>query len=432
MTPQDRFMVVAPVAAGKEAALRALLAAMNAEPGMADPDNTVVPFRAFERLHFARLVVLDDSLQVDLEAHGVRPPRLPTYLAFVGDCDGPADEVLADLAQRAAPGLGRIFAHCEGFAASDDLLAWLRVHEQPSAASFVNWVGRTVRQIRQESALQRALAARVPRRPIGAPADAERIRKDLAAYVAAEIVAGRLVLTPPDPTPIGWQFAKLAHLVTVPLLGLLALPFLIVLAPFLVVLLRSRETHDPEICPRPVAADLATLQELEDRDTSNQYTALGAVKPGLFRRWLLTVLLMFVDYACRHVFTRGFLARVQTIHFAHWFFFDDKTRVVFLSNYDGSHQGYMDDFINKVGWGLNLVFSNGVGWPRTRWLILGGSRIEQKFKYYQRRHQVPTQVWYKAYPGLALVELKRNQRIREGLEQATMSDAQALAWLRLL
>ena len=92
----------------------------------------------------------------------------------------------------------------------------------------------------------------------------------------------------------------------------------------------------------------------------------------------------------------------------------------------------MDDFIDKVGWGLNLLFSNGVGWPRTRWLIFGGSRIEQSFKYYQRRHQLPTQVWYKAYPGLALVELNRNRRIREGLEQATMSDAQALAWLRLL
>ena len=37
----------------------------------------------------------------------------------------------------------------------------------------------------------------------------------------------------------------------------------------------------------------------------------------------------------------------------------------------------MDDFINKVGWGLNLLFSNGVGWPRTRWLVHGGARIEQ-------------------------------------------------------
>ncbi|HEY4957904.1 MAG TPA: hypothetical protein VII31_08820 [Caldimonas sp.] len=432
MTPQDHFMVVAPIAAGQEAGLRDLLQSMNAAPGMADPGNAVVPFAAFERLHFARLVLLDDALQVDLQAHGVQPPRLPTYLAFIGDCDGPAEETLADLAQRARVGLTRIFAHCEGFAASGDLLAWMRAHNQPSAASFVNWVGRSVHQIREESALQRALAARVPRQAIAAPADARNVRSALVDYVAAEVGAGRLALTAPAPTPLGWQLAKLAHAVVVPLLGIVALPFLIVLAPLLIYLLRRHETRDPVLCPRPRPEDLEALQELEDRDTSNQYTALGAVKPGLFRRWLLTVLLVLTDYACKQIFTRGFLARVQTIHFAHWFFFDDKTRVVFVSNYDGSHQGYMDDFINKVGWGLNLVFSNGVGWPRTRWLIFGGSRIEQSFKYYQRRHQVPTQVWYKAYPGLALVELKRNHRIRQGLEQATMSDAEALAWLRLL
>ena len=432
MTPQDHFLVAAPIAAGKEADLRALLASMNAAPGMADPRNAVVPFGAFERLHFARFVVLDDALQADLEVYGVKPARLPTCLAFIGDCDGPADDALADLAQRAGSGLARIFAHCEGFAADADVLAWMRAHRQNSAASFVNWVGRTVRQIREDSALQRALAARVPRRALGAPGDAQRIRAELVAWVAAEVGAGRLALTPAESTPLGWQLEKLAHAVAVPLLGFVALPFLIVLSPLLVFQLRSRETRDPEICPRPRAADLESLQELEDRDVSNQYTALGAVKPGAFRRWLLTVLLVLTNYACRHIYTRGFLARVQTIHFAHWFFFDDKTRVVFVSNYDGSHQGYMDDFINKVGWGLNVVFSNGVGWPRTRWLVLGGSRIEQSFKYYQRRHQVPTQVWYKACPGLALVEMKRNQRIREGLEQQVMSDAETLAWLRLL
>ncbi len=425
-------MVVAPIAAGREADLRAVLSSMNAAPGIADPRNPIVPFGAFERLHFARLVVLDDALQVDLQAHGVQPQRLPTYLAFIGDCDGPAQDALADLAERAAAGLARIFGHCEGFAPGADLLAWMRAHDRRAAASFVNWLGRSVRQIREESALQRVLAARVPRRSFAAAGEAQRVRAELAAHVAAEIGAGRLALTPAEPTPLGWQMRKLANLVAVPLVGLLALPFLIVLAPFLAWQLRRRETSDPEICPRPRAADLEALQELEDRDASNQYTALGAVKPGLYRRWLLTALLVFTEYACRHIFNRGFLARVQTIHFAHWFFFDDKTRVVFVSNYDGSHQGYMDDFINKVGWGLNLLFSNGVGWPRTRWLIFGGSRIEQSFKYYQRRHQVPTQVWYKAYPGLALVELKRNQRIREGLERPTMSDAEALAWLRLL
>ncbi|MGH8796735.1 MAG: hypothetical protein ACREXI_06740, partial [Caldimonas sp.] len=189
MTPQDHFMVVAPVAAGKEAGLRALLGSMNAEPGMADPRNAVVPFALFESLHFARLVLLDDALQADLKAHGVQASRLPTCLAFLADCDGPASKVLADLAERAGPGLARVFAHCDDFPGNGDLLAWMRAHDRPTAASFVNWVGRSVRQIREESALQRALAARVLRQPITTPGDAERMRCELAAWVATEVGA---------------------------------------------------------------------------------------------------------------------------------------------------------------------------------------------------------------------------------------------------
>jgi hypothetical protein len=144
------------------------------------------------------------------------------------------------------------------------------------------------------------------------------------------------------------------------------------------------------------------------------------------------VLLVLVEYFCRHVYTHGFLGRVQSIHFARWAFLDDKLRMVFASSYDGNHEAYMDDFINKVAWGLNLLFSNGIGWPHTDWLLARGARREHLFKYFQRRHQVPTQVWYKAYPGLTLIDIDRNQRIRQGLESPHLRDAQALAWLRLL
>ena len=432
MTPQAHFMVVAPLAEGCEPGLRTLLESMNIQPGMADRLGALLPFGSFERLHFARLVLLDDELQADMTAYGLPRSHLPTCLAFMGDCDGPARTFLADLAQRAGDGLRRIFSHCEGFAATGDLLAWMLAHDRPLAASYVNWVGRNVQQIRQESALQRALAARVPRGAVASGADAQRIRRELLAFVATEVRAGRLALTPPEATPPGWQAAKLVNLIGVPLIGLIALPVLILLLPLLIYQLRSREKSDPEICPRPQAAALQALQDMEDYDVSNQYTAQGPVKPGLFRRWLLSVLLVLTDYACRHVFTRGHLARVQTIHFARWVFLDDKTRIVFASSYDGGHQNYMDDFINRVAWGLNLLFSNGIGWPRTRWLILDGARREQRFKSYQRRHQIPTQVWYKAYPGLSLADLKRNQRIREGLERAQMDDAQAKAWLGLL
>lgn len=425
-------MVVASIAAGKEPGLRALLNSMNAQPGMADPHNALLPFGVFDRLHFARFVILEDATLGDVAAYGLPVPDYPQHLVFMGDCDGPAGDLLAELASIAGIGLRKIFSHCEGFNAQTDLVGWLTAHDVPVAVSYVNWLGRTVRQIKQESALQRALSDKVSRTAIGNGADAQRIRRELTAFFDSEASAGRLTLTPPEPTPFGWKLANLLHAVVIPLAGLIALPLIILLLPFVIIVLRRREQTDPEICPRPDPRALQALRELEDRDVSNQFSALGSVKPGLFRRWLLIFVLLLTDYACRHIFNRGHLGRVQTIHFARWVFIDRKSRMVFASNYDGGHEAYMDDFVNKVAWGLNLTFSHGVGWPRTEWLIKKGARDEKNFKYFQRRHQIPSQVWYKAYPGLTLTNLTRNQRIREGLESAAMTDAQALAWLRLL
>jgi hypothetical protein len=90
----------------------------------------------------------------------------------------------------------------------------------------------------------------------------------------------------------------------------------------------------------------------------------------------------------------------------------------------------MDDFINKVGWGLNLVFSNGVAYPRTHWLVRDGSKCEQQFKYTLRRHQLPTEVWYKAYPGLTAFDIARNTRVRKGAERRSMTDAEIRGWLQ--
>ena len=216
------------------------------------------------------------------------------------------------------------------------------------------------------------------------------------------------------------------------LVALLALPLVLLTSPFWLVALRRHETQDPEICPRPAAALLHELQSLEDFDVSNQYTALGWAKPGLLRSTLMTSVLAAVQFICRHVSTRGYLGRVQSIHFARWVLIDDRRRLCFTSNYDGGHQAYMDDFINKVAFGLNVTFSNGVGWPHTEWLLAKGARREHLFKYFQRRHQLPTQVWYKAYPGLTLIDMERNARIRQGLEQGDPSDAEVLAWLKLL
>jgi len=432
VTPQSQFTVLAPIAKSREPALRQLLATMNLGPGVADPNNAVVPFGEFGNLHFARFALLDDPTQGDIEAYGVRRPELPCYLAFLGDCDGPARECLTEIVQRSGAALTEIFQHCSDFEADRDLLSWMVARDLPVAANYVNWVGRTVRQIKEESALQRVLAAKVDRSAVASGAAAQQRRSELIAFVRDEIAAQRLALTPPAPTPLRWQLAKLVNLVAGVLITLIASPVLLLISPLLLLALRAHETFDLEICPRPDAALLHELQNLEDLDVSNQYTALGSAKPGAFRGALMTVVLAAIQFSCRHVFTCGFLARVQSIHFARWVFVDGRKRVIFVSNYDGGHQAYMDDFINKAAFGLNVVFSNGVGWPHTEWLLTKGARREHFFKYFQRRHQLPTQVWYKAYPSLTLIDITRNARIRQGLETAHPSEAEVLAWLKLL
>jgi hypothetical protein len=246
------------------------------------------------------------------------------------------------------------------------------------------------------------------------------------------VAAGRLKLGAEPATPLGWRVRNLLHLAGVPLALLLATPLLLLAAPFVLFRLRELEKTDPELCFRTDPAHAAALAELEDHDVTNQFSAMGSLKPGMLRLLVTRLVLLLIDYGARHVYTRGRLARVRTIHFARWVFLDARRRIIFLSNYDGSLESYMDDFINKVGFGLNLVFSNGIGYPRARFLILDGSRDERKFKEYLRRHQVPTQVWYKAYPGLTAVDLERNGRIRRGLEKASLGEREAREWVALL
>jgi deferrochelatase/peroxidase EfeB len=433
MTPQSNFMVLAPLADGQEDALRSLLASMNLRPGVVDPHNALVPFGEFERLHFARFVIVDAPTAADITVYGLPMAKWPVSLAFLGDCDGPADSFLAELVGRAGAGLRRIFAFCRGFSPEGDLLDWMKRHEQPPAANYINWIGRTALQVREEAALREALVNHLQTiREEAGSLSPRQLHERLSAFVAAEQRAGRLTLTPEAPTPFGWWLRNLLHMIGVPLALLILAPFLLIASPVLAYMLRRRETTDPDIDPPPDPDHVARLADLEDHEFTNQFTVFGDLKPGRFRRWTTSFLLWLLNYSARHIYNRGYLTRVQTIHFARWIFLDGKKRLFFASNYDGSLESYMDDFINKVAWGINLVFSNGVGYPRTDWLIKRGARDEQKYKRVLRRHQLPTDVWYNAHPGLTAIDLARNSRIRAGIERPALPEREAREWLSLL
>lgn len=433
MMPQSNVLVNAPIRPERLVELRSLLSSMNTRPGVVNPENTLFPFAAFPEIHFARFVILDDQTADDMRAYGITPATYPVSLAFLADFDGTADDFRRHAATEAKEGLAKIFSCCEEFSGTGDLSRWMRQHETPAATMYGNWRGRTVSQVHEEDALRQALGKYLQEEAAEfAGMNLEQTHASLYTFVQREVREGRLRLTAPPATPVGWLIENVLHLIAVPLALLLLAPLLLLSLPFFIGQLRSREKRDPEVAPRPDCCAAKQLAAIEDHDVTNQFTAMGSVKPGRFRRWTLAFLLWVLNWTTRHIYTRGRLARVGTIHFARWVFINDRRRMLFASNYDSSLSTYMDDFINKAGFGLNLVFSNGLGYPKTRWLILDGSKDEQKFKYFLRRHQLPTEVWYKAYPGLTAFDLERNTLLRQGVEKPALKGAELRRWVSLL
>lgn len=430
MTPQSSLMVAARLDRKSAEGLRALLATMNSAAGNADPLNPLLPFRKLENLHFARFAVLDDQTLDDIGVYGLPRQEYPLYLAFLCDFDGRVSDFLTDLLRFSSEGLKKIFSFCEDFNEGMDLRNWIEAHNLPIATSYVNWRGRTMRQVREEAILHEAITTYLNTNASQLEGQSDlQIWAAVRRFVTDGVSTGRLKLTPPTPTPWLEAIGNLVHLVGVGLLLILVGPFVLLLVIFVV---RPEEATAPVLAPRVVKDVSNKLSVLEDHEFTNQFSAMGSLKPGLARLWVISYILWLIEWTARHLYTQGRLARVRTIHFARWVFLDGKKRILFASNYDGSLDSYMDDFINKVGFGLNVVFSNGIGYPRTRWLLADGANDEQKFKYFLRRHELATEVWYNAHPSTTAVELERNSRIRLGLERGALSAAEAQEWVQLL
>ena len=90
-------------------------------------------------------------------------------------------------------------------------------------------------------------------------------------------------------------------------------------------------------------------------------------------------------------------------------------QLLFLSNFDGSWEHYLGEFIDQAAHGLTAVWSNAVNFPRAWNLVQGGATDEQRFKDYARGMQYYTQLWYSAYPFLSVVNVLNNAAIRSGL-----------------
>ncbi len=413
---------ILPVESDQEATLERLLSRVAADSG----PNALLPFSKLPQLHFASMTLFPR------DAEGFGP-----VLVFENNIDGPLRTYLNDLLAIGQPALHQILAHTTGYPASEapqtaTILAHLKAHLRPPSAYHIGNPGRTAVRIRDEARLRETLEATLDdltAQPGGA-GDTTAIRAqlrgvadgDLATWGWVKALGARLTWADEAVPPIRLYAS-----------GLLTVALAIALLPVTiaaVLLLRVLELRDVPWQGQPSHEHLGNLGAAEDRAAiQNHMASIAIVKDGPFRRFILRVALWLINLVAR-TSTTGSLGGIRSIHYAHWSQIDGGRRLLFLSNFDGSWENYLDDFIDRASGGLSMIWSNTKEFPRTRFLVLDGARDGHPFKAVARAYQTRTNVWYSAYPDLTVEQIDRNSTIAEGLFADQAADVDH-AWLRL-
>jgi Dyp-type peroxidase family len=194
--------------------------------------------------------------------------------------------------------------------------------------------------------------------------------------------------------------------------------------------LRRLETSDQPDNREPSLAKIRAAAAVEDAPgyAQNHFTSVSDLKPGFFRKMTLAAALWGIKELVTRLYRPGFVLDLGTINFARWFRPPGAEKLVFFSNFDGSWHSYLEDFITKAHAGQSAAWSNGVGFPKTRFLLLDGAKDGDSFKRWVRRQQVVTQFWRPRFPELPADIKRANALIHFGLARAT-DETEARDWL---
>jgi hypothetical protein len=349
---QNALTVIVPIKPGDVEDLRQFLLAI----GENINKNPNVDFYQSPSTHFARFGIVEQERDRDLG------PRL----YFSSNYDGSFESYIKELVENFGTQMEPIWSRCEGYpsgAAQEEKLftEFVRRHSYPHTAFkfltfYVATPGATVKNIRNSATIRamidqmldrkettpwlRNLAQQLP------PAPLETKSQPVSTAVDGESALARVV-----EWLAGVRSGKSAN--------------------------RNMQVEDE-------------LAGIEDRVVQNQMTVIVPIKPWFWPRFFVRLVLWAVSLKARGAY--GSLAGLSTIHFARWVIIDNGRNLLFESNFDGSWEKYIDDFVDFASLGMNAIWANCVGFPR------GGCRDIEWFKEYIRDNQIPAQVFYSAYP----------------------------------
>ena len=411
---------ISEVQPGRGAELNKLLQEM--QRNLLQNPQPALNFPALKQLHFASLLVHEDQ-------------GYPAILIFECNFDGEVQPFLNDLVQSSGAALNQIYGYCQGYAAPSSgdpapLRNYLRGHIVKPSAYYIGNVGRSVERTLQEDGLRGNVESFLDDLVHQGHAGAAplTVRQKMQAFVRSVPGLAWVANVAPRQTA-GQRILPWIHIGLVAIIVLVLLPVLILPSIISLIILRWKETDDvPQTTPANREHEKALLEtELRPNSVQTHMSSITIVKPGPFRRWTLRIVLFLIELAAR-VSVKGNLFGIATIHFAHWSLIDGGRRLVFLSNFDGSWENYLDDFIDKVSAGLTGVWSNTTGFPKTKFLFFEGTRNGPRFKATTRDKQTPTTVWYSAYPHLTVQNVDNNSAIREDCFK-NLNEQESRSWL---
>jgi len=379
-------------------------------------------FNKLGTLHYARWFVLNRESFRDTPAFEVKE-----RLVFSSNFDGGVDDHIAGLVMVFPEYFDELYECCEDYPAPLERNAQTRKNylmrwKTNTTAFYVGAPGRSLKQIQQEDALKNFIWNFVNKNKWNGQSAVE-IQKTIQQEV--------------DKNPEFKWSKERASVSTINWPGLIIMGLIIlILLPILIIWIliihffferKDKNCYDK----RSQLNDelVSRLESDEDLFAQNQFTQVLVVKPGKVRLITVKAMMLFARTLIKNFFVQGKLMGIPTIHFARWVLFDNNKHMMFFSNFDGSWNQYLCDFIDKSGWGLTSIFSNTVNFPKTNFVFTGGAYDEEHFLAWSRGTQILTQVWYSAYHHLSIKNIVNNTSIRNELRK-NLSEEEAKLFLK--
>ena len=373
-------------------------------------------------LHYARWFILREDSFRDKTAF-----PLEERLVFSTNYDGTEEDHLNGLVTIFPEYFDELYECCEGYPEPslrniESRKKYLQQWCIKTTAFYVGAPGRSLQQIQQEEKLRKHIWNFLHINKWNGKS-AVQIQKIIQQEVDSR-------------TEFEWSKQK-TKIPAINWLGMIVLGLvMVILLPVIIIWIlvvhffyERRDKNSEIMLSQLPDSNVRKLEAYEDLFNQNQFTQVLVVKPGKVRLVTIQALMLFTKSLVRNFFVKGKLMGIPTIHFARWVLIDNNKHMMFFSNFDGSWQQYLGDFIDKSGWGLTGIFSNTVNFPKTNFLFTGGAYDEEHFLAWSRGTQVLTQVWYSAYHHLSIKNIVNNTLIRNELRK-NLSEEHAQLFLK--